>query len=70
MLRSGLVLTGDGSFIAAVERGAGRNAAATDIDNEILTAFEAQYLHLDSTELVVLSACQTVIGEVVTGEGI
>ncbi len=70
MLRSGLVLSGGGTFIAAVERGAGRNAATTAIDDGILTAFEAQNLHLDSTELVVLSACQTGLGEVVTGEGV
>ncbi len=70
MLRSGLVLSGGGSFIAAVERGVSRNAATTDTDDGILTAFEAQNLHLDSTELVVLSACQTGVGEVVTGEGV
>ncbi len=70
LLRSGLILSGGGSFIASVERGASQNAATTAIDDGILTAFEAQNLRLDSTELVVLSACQTGLGEVVTGEGV
>ena len=56
MIRSGIALSGGDSL--------------TQTDEGLLTAFEVISLNLDSTNLVVLSACETGRGEITNGEGV
>ncbi|QSE98898.1 tetratricopeptide repeat protein [Fulvivirga lutea] len=62
LFRSGLLFAGS----------AQTTQASNNFDQEdgVLTAYEAMNLNLDNTELVVLSACETGIGEVKNGEGV
>ncbi len=49
---------------------AGANACASGHDEGLLTAFEASGLDLYGTKLVVLSACQTGVGDATAGDGV
>ncbi len=65
LLRSGLILAGAGKAISG-----SAGADATSNDNGVLTAYEAMNLNLEGTELVILSACETGLGDVKSGEGV
>lgn len=62
LLRAGLLLTGAENFRSLEIK--------PDGEDEILTAYDASLLDLRGTELVVLSACETGLGEMVPDEGL
>ncbi len=61
LMRSGIVLA---------EQGEQNQNELTQNNDGIVTAYEISTLDFPSTELVVLSACETGLGEIKTGEGV
>jgi CHAT domain-containing protein len=63
LLKTGLLLKGAGDVFAKTKYN-------YNLESGILTASEAMNLNLDKTDLVVLSACETGLGDIHFGEGV
>jgi CHAT domain-containing protein len=65
LLRSGLMLANAAGTVSGK-----RMPNLESNDNGVLTAFEAMSLNLEGTDLIILSACETGLGDVKAGEGV
>jgi len=63
LMRTGLLLKGAGDLLEKTDYN-------YNMENGILTAYEAMSLNLDKTLFVVLSACETGLGDLEAGEGV
>ena len=63
MLRSGLIMAGGNAAWQGIQTLEGR-------EDGILTAYEISQMNLSNTELVVLSACETGLGDIQGNEGV